>query len=104
MAFHPYLRREGSAAFHRRHWQGLGRELRPALLALAVLLALGWLLSIPLPGRWLGLLGLLPAWLVPWWLGRRLGGHSGDSYGASVEWTETLSLLLMGLAVAWAAA
>jgi adenosylcobinamide-GDP ribazoletransferase len=69
-----------------------------------VLLALGWLLSIPLPGRWLGLLGLLPAWLVPWWLGRRLGGHSGDSYGASVEWTETLSLLLMGLAVAWAAA
>jgi adenosylcobinamide-GDP ribazoletransferase len=104
MAFHPYLRREGSAAFHRRHWQGLARELRPALLALALLLALGWLLPIPLLGRWLGLLGLLPAWLVPWWLGRRLGGHSGDSYGASVEWTETLSLLLMGLAVARAAA
>jgi adenosylcobinamide-GDP ribazoletransferase len=104
MAFHPYLRREGSAAFHRRHWQGLARELRPALLALALLLALGWLLPIPLLGRWLGLLGLLPAWLVPWWLGRRLGGHCGDSYGASVEWTETLSLLLMGLAVARAAA
>jgi len=26
---------------------------------------------------------------VPLWLGRRLGGHSGDSYGACVEWTDT---------------
>jgi adenosylcobinamide-GDP ribazoletransferase len=104
MQFHPYLRSQGSAAFHRRHWQGLARELRPALLVLPVLLMLSWLLPLPAAGRWLGLLGMLPAWLVPWWLGRRLGGHSGDSYGASVEWTETLSLLLMGLSVAWAAA
>ena len=104
MQFHPYLRRDGSAAFHRHHWQGLGRELRPALLALPALLTLSGLLPLPPSGRWLGLLGLLPAWFVPWWLGRRLGGHSGDSYGASVEWTETLSLLFMGLAVAWAAA
>jgi adenosylcobinamide-GDP ribazoletransferase len=104
MQCHPYLRREGSAAFHRRHWQGIGRELRPAGLALAVLVPLGWLLPISAPGRWLGLLGLLPACWVPWWLGRRLGGHSGDSYGASVEWTETLALLLMGLAVVLGAA
>ena len=32
-------------------------------------------------------------------LGRRLGGHSGDSYGACVEWTASWSLLLIGLAV-----
>ena len=38
--------------------------------------------------------GLVPALAVPLWLGRRLGGHSGDSYGACVEWTETLALLL----------
>jgi len=31
---------------------------------------------------------------VPLWLGRRLGGHSGDSYGACVEWSEALALLL----------
>jgi adenosylcobinamide-GDP ribazoletransferase len=41
------------------------------------------------------LLGIGPAVLVPLWLGRRLGGHSGDSYGACVEWVETLALLLM---------
>ena len=33
----------------------------------------------------------------PWRLRRRLGGHSGDSYGACVEWTVSWSLLLMGL-------
>jgi adenosylcobinamide-GDP ribazoletransferase len=41
-----------------------------------------------------GLAGLLPALVVPLWLGRRLGGHSGDSYGACVEWSEALTLLL----------
>ena len=44
-------------------------------------------------------LGILPVVAVPLWLGRRLGGHSGDSYGACVEWSETLALLLM--AVCW---
>jgi ribonucleoside-diphosphate reductase alpha chain len=38
----------------------------------------------------------LPALLVPLWFGRRLGGHSGDTYGACVEWSETLALLLSG--------
>ena len=47
--------------------------------------------------------GLVPALLVPLWLGRRLGGHSGDSYGASVEWAETLALLLSGLGLRLAA-
>ena len=48
---------------------------------------------------WLGWLGLLPAVLVPWQLGRRLGGHSGDSYGACVEWS--VELLLLGRPCCW---
>ena len=104
MQAYPYLRRDGSAAFHRAHWRGLGRELQPALLATAGLgglaLALGW---PPGAGLW-ALLGLVPCLAVPWWLGRRLGGHSGDSYGACVEWVEALALLLMGLVVRWPAA
>jgi adenosylcobinamide-GDP ribazoletransferase len=98
MARFPYLREQGSAAFHRRHWAGLAVELRPALLLLALLVPLTASLRGPgvLP---LGpaLLGLLPAVLVPFGLGRRLGGHSGDSYGACVEWSESLALLLMGV-------
>ena len=54
----------------------------------------------PLPTTLLiALLGGLPAVGVPLWLGRRLGGHSGDSYGACVEWSDSLALLLMALAL-----
>ena len=94
VAWFPYLHPRGSAGFHRRHWAGLLREAMPGLLAVGALLVLclakGWSL--------LGLAGALPALLVPGWLGRRLGGHSGDSYGACVEWTEMLALLISGLA------
>jgi adenosylcobinamide-GDP ribazoletransferase len=93
MARFPYLRPGGTAAFHRRHFTGLARELRPTLLLALLLLGLGWSLHWP----WAALAGLLPALLVPRWLGRRLGGHSGDSYGACVEWGETLALLLSAL-------
>jgi adenosylcobinamide-GDP ribazoletransferase len=96
MAHFPYLRERGSAAFHRRHWAGLTVELRPGLLLLLALALLTWSLrgaEVLSLGR--ALLGLLPALLVPVALGRRLGGHSGDSYGACVEWSESLALLLM---------
>ena len=97
----PYLRPQGgTAAFHRRHWRGWARELAPTLLLLGLLsgiaLGLGWPLWVGL-----GWGGLLPALLVPWALGRRLGGHSGDSYGACVEWTQSLCLLLWGLLLLW---
>jgi adenosylcobinamide-GDP ribazoletransferase len=95
-----YLRKAGTAGFHRRHRRGLWRELVPSLLLLPLLLA-GLLLSWPSRPLALGALGLslLPVLLVPGWIGRRLRGHSGDSYGACVEWCEALGLLLMGLLV-----
>ena len=94
----PYLRdaTAGTAAFHRAHWRGWAAELVPAALLLAGLTALMLVWSAG-PWFWRGWLGLLPALVVPWCLGRRLGGHSGDSYGACVEWTVSWSLLLMGL-------
>jgi adenosylcobinamide-GDP ribazoletransferase len=96
----PYLRQTsgGSAGFHRQHWRGLGRELLPSL-PLLVLLALA---SGPVGLGGLGALGLVPALVIPWLLGRRLGGHSGDTYGACVEWCEALALALMALMVALA--
>ncbi|MFO8238868.1 MAG: adenosylcobinamide-GDP ribazoletransferase [Prochlorococcaceae cyanobacterium] len=105
---YPYLRQtaadRGTAAFHRRHWAGLAAELLPALLVAVPLLAatgaLGGSAGQPLAAAAVIALagaGLPPALLLPWWLGRRLGGHSGDSYGACVEWGETLALLFSGL-------
>ena len=93
-----YLRPGGTASFHREHWRGLAAELRPTALLLALLLLPScWLPQLAQPVPLAAVAGLLPALLVPHWLGRRLGGHSGDSYGACVEWVETLSLLLAAL-------
>ena len=90
----PYLKPDGgTAAFHRAHWRGLVREGRPALLALILLL----MLMAPGGGWSMAALAALPALLVPLGLGRRLGGHSGDTYGACVEWSEALALLLIAL-------
>jgi adenosylcobinamide-GDP ribazoletransferase len=109
MARFPYLRPQGTAAFHRRHWSGLARELRPTALLLLVLMAatLAWAGAA---GPWLvlaGGTGVVPALAVPLWLGRRLGGHSGDSYGACVEWTDAAALLsaaaVMGVGGVWPA-
>jgi adenosylcobinamide-GDP ribazoletransferase len=94
VAWFPYLHAEGSAGFHRKHWTGLMREARPGLLAVVVVLGL----SVSLGWGTAGLAGAVPALLVPRWLGRRLGGHSGDSYGACVEWTEGMVLVLMAMA------
>ncbi|MEY4808072.1 adenosylcobinamide-GDP ribazoletransferase [Vulcanococcus limneticus] len=105
MARFPYLRPGGTAAFHREHWAGLARELRPTALLVLVLVLVVVVIDMAVAG-WVvagsgaskavlpGLAGLLPALVVPLWLGRRLGGHSGDSYGACVEWSEALALLL----------
>ncbi|MFM9041721.1 MAG: adenosylcobinamide-GDP ribazoletransferase [Vulcanococcus sp.] len=93
----PYLRdQQGSAGFHRRHWQGWLAEFSPALLLLAGLSGLQIGLGAA-PWWWLGWLGAAPAVMLPLGLGRRLGGHSGDSYGACVEWSVSWTLLLLGL-------
>ena len=103
MARFPYLRPGGTAGFHRAHWAGLGAELRPTLVLLAVVawpmlrwgvVLTGTLPAAPLLPALCLLGGVAPALAVPLWLGRRLGGHSGDSYGACVEWSAALALLL----------
>jgi adenosylcobinamide-GDP ribazoletransferase len=96
MARFPYLRPGGTAAFHRDHWAGLAAELRPTALLVVLLVVVETVVleAAVLETALAGLAGLLPALLVPLWLGRRLGGHSGDSYGACVEWVEALALLV----------
>ena len=88
MARFDYLRPEGSAAFHRRH----GRPLLDAVPALLALPLLAWL-SDPVSA----LVGLPVAVLCADRLGRRLGGHTGDSYGAALVLTEGFTLLVLSL-------
>ena len=58
------------------------------------------LLALVIPPLQL-LVGAPVGWVVSEQLGRRLGGHTGDSYGAVLVWTEAITLLLLaGLAAA----
>jgi adenosylcobinamide-GDP ribazoletransferase len=104
---YPYLKPTGKGAFHKKALISLGDTL-PSLLLLLVFsfIPIGLtlfsphlvsvsqlLLGLPLLG--LPLLGLPLALLVPAWFNRQLGGHTGDTYGAVVEWTEALFLIAM---------
>ncbi|MGF1569339.1 MAG: adenosylcobinamide-GDP ribazoletransferase [Nodosilinea sp.] len=95
IARYPYLKPEGKGALHKPH-------LRPAQdmgLGLVVALLLhglwGWLWTDQV---WLVLSslggGFVLALMIGAWLNHRFGGHTGDTYGATVEWTETLLLCL----------
>jgi len=41
--------------------------------------------------------GLISSILVPYFINKSLGGHNGDSYGASLVITETTNLLILSI-------
>lgn len=94
---YPYLKPKGKGAFHKQaipsRWHTLPAAV--GLLGLTTLVVtLGW---IEWPHGLVALgTGIGSAWLLASWLYRRLGGHTGDTYGAMVEWGEVA--VLVGLA------
>ncbi len=89
-----YLRRDGTAAFHRSNWCGWREGLPALLLVVVTALLLFWLQPEKLAAlAGVVLLGTLSALIPAEWLGRHLGGHTGDSYGATLMICETLTLL-----------
>ena len=95
IAAYPYLRADGKGRFHRETLQ-LPGDLLLGTLPLGAI-ALGSAIWPALWPYWLGLLvgGGVIAWGVGAWLQQQLGGQTGDTYGAIVEWTETLLLCLL---------
>jgi adenosylcobinamide-GDP ribazoletransferase len=92
MARFDYLRSDGTAGFHRRYGQPLWDVVPTVVACLAFV---PFVAPLPL------LIGAPVAVGVAERLGRRLGGHTGDSYGAVVVVSEAITLLLLaGLAAA----
>lgn len=95
IARYPYLKPTGKGAFHKQAIH------TPQDILLGLLLLLG-LCGLPLLlGKsmwWVSLEmvvgGCAIALLTGAWFHRQLGGHTGDTYGAVVEWTEALFLCL----------
>ena len=93
IAFYPYLRETGKGSFHKENL----RLPEDILLGLVILLSfsslwftvgylLWWQIGIIVAGN------IAIALLTGYWFDRQLGGHTGDTYGAVVEWSEALIL------------
>ena len=96
IARYPYLKAVGKGAFHKDSTY-TPFDFVPGIL---LLLSLSGLQIILNPGRWLVAVGMALgggaiAILIGAWFNARLGGHTGDTYGAVVEWTETFLLCLL---------
>ena len=96
IARYPYLKATGKGAFHKDTFYSPLHFL-PGLFLLLCLSSLQIILD---RDRWLlaagmALGGAAIAILTGAWFNRRLGGHTGDTYGAVVEWTEALLLCLL---------
>lgn len=96
IARYPYLKTQGKGAFHKAsiHPQ---QDWIPGLALLIGLSALTWALSPEAWGMAIGTAigGATIAILTAAWFNRKLGGHTGDTYGAVVEWTEAILLVLL---------
>lgn len=95
IAFYPYLKPTGKGAFHKQSLHF------PADVIWGWLTLIGFSLIYLLlsPAHQLGVLGMTLggmaiALLTGYYFYCRLGGHTGDTYGAVVEWTETFFLCL----------
>ena len=95
IALYPYLKIQGKGAFHRQ-----GMKLpQDIIIGLAMVLAVtGWQVYLQ-PAIWISialrsLASCGIAVLSGYYFARRLGGHTGDTYGAVVEWTEAFILCL----------
>lgn len=96
IAFYPYLRATGKGSFHKEN------------LCLPQDILLGMLVLLCFSGLWLTV-GYLSWWQrgiivmgnmaialsTGYWFNLQLGGHTGDTYGAVVEWSEALILCFL---------
>ena len=93
IAYYPYLRKTGKGAFHRENL----RSPQDVLLGLLFLLGCSGLwFTVPGLSYWqVGAIvsgNIAIALLTGYWFYRQLGGHTGDTYGAVVEWSEAFIL------------
>lgn len=94
---YPYLKPTGKGAFHKQampsFWYALPWSIGLSGLTMLAAAAgwLPWSMSVAATA-----MGISSAVVISGWLNHRLGGHTGDTYGAVVEWVEVA--VLVGLA------
>lgn len=93
IALYPYAKPTGKGAFHKENLQisdvfiGLAFVLIASIISLFFLTFFWWKMLIIISGC--AAIALIPGY----YFYRQLQGHTGDTYGAVVEWSEVLLLL-----------
>lgn len=95
---YPYLRAAGKGRFHKDYMDWPRDGLTSTVWVVAVAVVLGFEFPVRLVVLTV-LVGFLVAWLCGWWIAREFGGHTGDTYGAVVEVSEAVTLVLCTLLV-----
>ncbi|MBW4564380.1 MAG: adenosylcobinamide-GDP ribazoletransferase [Mojavia pulchra JT2-VF2] len=96
IACYPYLKPTGKGALHKQAISSY-KDLLPGLLLLICLSGLFLVLDSKRLLLALGMViaGSAIATVTGAWFNYKLGGHTGDTYGAVVEWTEALFLCVL---------
>ncbi|NJL81377.1 MAG: adenosylcobinamide-GDP ribazoletransferase [Richelia sp. RM2_1_2] len=96
IARYDYLKPTGKGAFHKQAIRSY-KDVLPSVLLLLSLSAVMLLFdqSYLLLAIAIAFTGSTFAFLTGAWFNHKLGGHTGDTYGAVVEWTEALFLCVM---------
>jgi adenosylcobinamide-GDP ribazoletransferase len=99
---YKYIFKKESNSMHHQHWKGISKEIRPSLIIISMLIILFLFFTNLNIFNILLLIycissGLITSILIPKLIKKSLGGHSGDSYGASLVITETANLLLLSI-------
>jgi len=93
IARYPYLKKEGKGAFHKAALPSI-KYVLPSLIGLLLLSGIaGEAEWVPRALAWRTVIGgMVLSILTSAYFYRQLKGHTGDTYGAVVEWTEALLL------------
>ncbi len=98
---YPSIQEKSSSDFHRDNWKGNLVESIPSFIVILILLFtlsvidLSFYFKIYLIIA--SLIGFIPSLIIPYFLAKRIGGQSGDSYGASVVLVETITLIILAI-------
>ena len=99
---YEYIFQKESPSSHHQHWKGISNEIRPSLIILSIgIIYFLFLIKLNISNTLLLIYcissGLITSVFIPHLINKSLGGHSGDSYGASLVITETTNLLLLSI-------
>ena len=96
IARYPYLKKEGKGALHKAALPSI-KYVLPSLFGLLLLSGIAGAADlVPKLFIWRTVIGgIVLSLLTSAYFSRQLGGHTGDTYGAVVEWTETLLFCIL---------